>query len=121
MKKKVLGLLFMFCAFGFYKADAQEFSPFISSPYSGVTAGKLNPASLAGSKYKFDVTVFGFSSGVHNDLLIFPRKDILFNTGFYKDLWSYRSDFFDLQIPSNARTDIKNYLGKTTADDWDKD
>ncbi|MDR1593412.1 MAG: DUF5723 family protein [Prevotellaceae bacterium] len=120
MKKKVLGLLFMFCAFSFFKVNAQEFSPFISSPYSGVTAGKLNPASLAGSKYKFDVTVFGFSGGIHNDLLIFPRKDIIFNTGFYKDLWSYRSDFFDLKIPSAARQDLKTYLGKNSAN-WDKD
>jgi outer membrane protein OmpA-like peptidoglycan-associated protein len=121
MKKKVLGLLFMFCVFGFFKVSAQEFSPFISSPYVGVTAGKLNPASLAGSRYKFDVTLFGASSGVHNDLLIFPSKDIIFNTGFYKDLWSYRSDFFDLHAPTTARQDIKSYLGKTSADYSNKD
>ncbi|MDR2382729.1 MAG: DUF5723 family protein [Prevotellaceae bacterium] len=120
MKKKVLGLLFMFCAFGFLEVSAQEFSPFISSPYSGVTAGKLNPASIAGSRYKFDVTLFGASSGVHNDLLILPRRNIIFNTGFYKDLWGYRSDFFDLRIPKGARSDIKDYLGKTTSN-WDKD
>jgi outer membrane protein OmpA-like peptidoglycan-associated protein len=120
MKKKVLGLLFMFCVFSFFKINAQEFSPFISSPYSGVTAGKLNPASLAGSKYKFDVTLFGVSSGVHNDLLIFPRKDIIFNTGFYKDMWSYRDDFSNLSAQAPARSDIKSYLGKTTSN-WDKD
>jgi outer membrane protein OmpA-like peptidoglycan-associated protein len=120
MKKKVLGLLFLFCVFSLFKVSAQEFSPFISSPYSGVTAGKLNPASLAGSKYKFDVTLFGASSGVHNDLLIFPRKDIIFNTGLYKDLWGHRSDFFDLKIPQPARDDLKGYLSKTGAD-WKKD
>jgi outer membrane protein OmpA-like peptidoglycan-associated protein len=120
MKKKVLGLLFMFCVFSFSKISAQEFSPFISSPYSGVTAGKLNPASLAGSKYKFDVTLFGASSGVHNDLLIFSRKDLIFNTSFYKDLWGYRNDFFDLKIPTAARTDIKNYL-KYSSSNWDKE
>ncbi|MDR3246649.1 MAG: DUF5723 family protein [Prevotellaceae bacterium] len=121
MKKKVLGLLFMFCAFSFYEVKAQEFSPFISSPYSGVTAGKLNPASLAGSKYKFDVTLFGASSGVHNDLLILGRKNLLFNTDFYKDLWGYRSDFFDLEVPSAARTDIKRYLNEGASFGKDKD
>jgi outer membrane protein OmpA-like peptidoglycan-associated protein len=120
MKKKVLGLLFLFCVFSLFKVSAQEFSPFISSPYSGVTAGKLNPASLAGSKYKFDVTLFGASSGVHNDLLIFPRKDLIFNTSFYKDLWGYRSDLFDLTIPTAARSDLRTYIGKSSAD-WDKD
>jgi outer membrane protein OmpA-like peptidoglycan-associated protein len=121
MKKKVLGLLFMFCAFSFFNVSAQEFSPFISSPYSGVTAGKLNPASLAGSKYKFDVTLFGASSGVHNDLLVFPRKDIIFNTGFYKDLWGYRNDLFKLSITTPARSDFKSYLKKLSVDDWDKE
>jgi outer membrane protein OmpA-like peptidoglycan-associated protein len=120
MKKKVLGLLFMFCAFSFLEVSAQEFSPFISSPYAGVTAGKLNPASLAGSNYKFDVTLFGASSGVHNDLLIFSRKELIFNTGFYKDLWGYRNDFFDLKIPTGARKDVKDYLKKTSAT-WDND
>jgi outer membrane protein OmpA-like peptidoglycan-associated protein len=120
MKKKVLGLLFLFCAFCFFKVSAQEFSPFISSPYSGVTAGKLNPASIAGSKYKFDVTLFGASGGVHNDLLIFSRKDIIFNTGFYKDLWSKRSDFSSLKLPTAVRDDLKYYLGRNTVD-WGKD
>ena len=120
MKKRLLGLLLMFCAFGFFKVNAQEFSPFMSSPYAGVTAGQLNPASLAGSKYKFDVTVFGASSGVHNSLLTFSRKEIIFNYDFYKDLWGYRSDFFDLNIPQGARDDIKHYL-KNTSSDWDKD
>jgi outer membrane protein OmpA-like peptidoglycan-associated protein len=122
MKKKVLGLLFMFCAFSFLEVSAQEFSPFISSPYAGVTAGKLNPASLAGSRYKLDVTLFGASSGVHNDLVIFPRKDLIFNTGFYKDLWGYRNDFFDLNIPGNARKDVRKYLNNTSVSGkWDKD
>ncbi|MDR1895965.1 MAG: OmpA family protein [Prevotellaceae bacterium] len=114
MKKRLLGLLFMLCVFSFI-AKAQEFSPFISSPYSGVTAGKLNPASLAGSKYKFDVTLFGASSGVHNDLLIFSRKKVIFNTKFYSDLLDYRTDFFDLNIPVAARNDIKGYLGYNSA------
>ena len=119
MKKRLLGLL-MFCVFGLLKVEAQEFSPFMSSPFAGVTAGKLNPASLAGSKYKFDVTLFGASAGVHNDLMILSRKELIFNTSFYKDMWSYRSDFFDLQIPTNARNDIKHYLRQNAAD-WDKD
>ncbi|MDR0385196.1 MAG: DUF5723 family protein [Prevotellaceae bacterium] len=120
MKKKVLGLLFMFCAAGFVKISAQEFSPFISSPYSGVTAGKLNPASIAGSKYKFDFTLLGASSGVHNDLLILSRKNILFNTSFYKDLASYRKKFFNLEIPAEARRDIKNYMKDGATANWDK-
>ncbi|MDR1897805.1 MAG: thrombospondin type 3 repeat-containing protein, partial [Prevotellaceae bacterium] len=119
MKKRLLGLLFMFCAFGII-VKAQEFSPFISSPYSGVTAGKLNPASLAGSKYKFDVTLFGASGGVHNDLLIFSRKKVIFNTNFYTDLLKYRSEFSDLNASTDARNTIKEYLGKNGAS-WDKD
>ena len=119
MKKRLLGFLFAICSFAL-TVNAQEYLPFISSPYAGQTAGKLNPASIAGTKYKFDITVFGASSGVHNDLLIFPRKDIIFNGDFYKDLWKYKSDLFDLNVPAAARTKFKDYLKKTTTE-WDKD
>jgi outer membrane protein OmpA-like peptidoglycan-associated protein len=120
MKKKVLGLLlFMFCAFGF-SAVAQEFSPFISSPFAGVTAGKLNPASIAGNKYKFDITLFGASGGAHNDLLILDRKEIIFNTSFYKDMLKYADEFSNLEIPAPARGNLKHYLGQNDAK-WDKD
>jgi outer membrane protein OmpA-like peptidoglycan-associated protein len=120
MKKKVLELLFMFCAFGFF-ATAQEFSPFISSPYAGVTAGKLNPASIAGSKYRFDITLFGASSGVHNDLLILSSKKLILKPSFYKDMWGHRDDFFDLRIPTDARNDIKHYVRDGVSANWDKD
>jgi outer membrane protein OmpA-like peptidoglycan-associated protein len=119
MKKRLLGLLFVFCAFGL---KAQEFLPFISSPYAGVTAGKLNPASIAGSRYKFDVTVLGGSTGVHNDLLMFSRKNLIFNTSFYGDLLSNRSDLFSMDLNSDLRKTVNKYLtGDHLFSDWDKD
>ena len=119
MKKRLLGLLlFVSCAFGL---KAQEFLPFISSPYAGLTAGKLNPASIAGSRYKFDVTVLGASTGVHNDLLMFSRKNLIFNTSFYGDLMSNSSDLFSM----NLKPELRKTLNKYVTDDhlfsaWDK-
>ncbi|MDR1170414.1 MAG: hypothetical protein LBK97_06235, partial [Prevotellaceae bacterium] len=119
MRKKVLGLLFMFCAFGFFKATAQEFSPFMSSPYAGITAGKLNPASLAGSRYKFDVTVLGVSGGVHNNLLTFPTSSI-FKSVFDGTFWKNIGDFKELNIPSEVRSAITgDYLPKFNVPDWE--
>lgn len=116
MKKRFLGLFLVFCTLPFWEVKAQEFSPFMVSPYAGVTAGQINPASIAGTKYKFDVTVFGGSAGSHNDLLIFPRKTQLFNINFYSDMNSHRSDFMKGNLPQDARDDIKRYLSRTKGD-----
>ena len=118
MKKKLLGFLFMFCALPFIKA--QENLPFVVSPYAGVTAGQVNPASLAGSKYKFDVTLFGLSSGMHNDLLLLSRKKEIFSMKFYNDLLKQRSDFLDLNASRDLRNVLEEYLGYTRAD-WTND
>ena len=121
MKKKVLGLCFMICILPLVKVSAQENLPFVVSPYAGVTAGQVNPASLAGSKYKFDATVFGLSSGAHNDLLIFSRKKEIFSMKFYNDLLKQRSDFFDLNNTSGVKNTVKDYLSYTGSDYGNKD
>ncbi|MDR1055928.1 MAG: DUF5723 family protein [Prevotellaceae bacterium] len=120
MKRRLLTLFLLFSVLPFADIMAQEFLPFYSSPYSGVTGVQLNPASIAGSKYKFDVTVFGGSVGVHNDLLKFSRKKVLFNPNFYQDMWSSRKDFWNADLSQDTRDMLKHYF-RTSGGNWGDD
>ena len=46
---------------------AQEFLPFASSNYAGVTGIHLQPASIADSRYKFDLALFSTSVSLYNN------------------------------------------------------
>lgn len=47
----------------------QRYLPFSTSNYAGVTGVYLQPASIADSRYKFDMTIFGFESTFNNNYL----------------------------------------------------
>ncbi len=50
------------------QSSAQEFLPFASSNYAGVTGIQLQPASIADSRYKFDLAISSTSFGMYNNL-----------------------------------------------------
>lgn len=64
------------------KLNAQGFLPFSQSNYSGVSGLLLQPASIADSRYRFDMALFGFELSVNNDFVSLDRR------AFFKpDLW----------------------------------
>jgi outer membrane protein OmpA-like peptidoglycan-associated protein len=110
MKKKLVVFVLFICTSGCFALQAQEFSPFTNSPFAGVTAGKLNPASLAGSNYKLDITLFGASANVHNDLLSFSRKKILYNPDFYSELCGNYLSLLNFQGNKDSKNFLKKYF-----------
>ena len=57
-------------------AKAQEFLPFLHDNFSGATGMLDNPASIAGSRYKFDMTLFGLNTTVYNNFISVDKKYI---------------------------------------------
>lgn len=58
-------------------SQAQDFLPFANDNYSGVTGVYLQPASIADSRYKLDITIAGLSFNVNNNFLFLDKKHIL--------------------------------------------
>ncbi len=78
--KKLLTLSLMIFLFA-PTQHAQEFLPFASSNYAGVTGLQLQPASIADSRYKFDLAISSTSFSINNNMygidpyaLVSPRK-----------------------------------------------
>ncbi|MDP4209784.1 MAG: DUF5723 family protein [Bacteroidota bacterium] len=59
---------------------AQPFMPFYGSSYSGVTGVELQPASIAESKFKYDITLLGGSVGFHGNYFNM-HNSLMFNPG----------------------------------------
>ncbi|MDO9257978.1 MAG: DUF5723 family protein [Bacteroidales bacterium] len=48
------------------QANAQSFLPFASSNYAGITGVQMQPASIADSRYKFDLALFSSDISIYN-------------------------------------------------------
>ncbi len=68
MKKAAL-LLTAYLLISALSGYSQRYLPFASSNYAGVTGVYLQPASIADSRYKFDLTCFGIESTFNNNYL----------------------------------------------------
>ncbi len=75
-----------------------QYNPFATGPYAGVTGLYAQPASMADSRYKVDVTVMGLHSGIASN--------------FAGNLWSLDvNDFtYDLQGKNNMSSYIQAEL-----------
>lgn len=75
MRQKILliflQLTIIFGCSGILKA--QDFLPFVNDNYSGITGANLQPASIADSRYKVDVTLMGLSLSTYNNYLYIDR------------------------------------------------
>ena len=67
-----------------YQAKAQDWMGFYNSNYAGVYGIGSQPASIADSRYKFQINLVGFSSYTSNNLYQYPLKDLRTN-GFDDD------------------------------------
>lgn len=72
MRYRFLLLLFFAVIF----SNAQDFSGYRSGNNTGVNGVFFNPATIAGTGYKFDVNVFSISAGVANNQASFGLGDI---------------------------------------------
>lgn len=63
--KLLLVITILFCSK--LSLKAQDFLPFANDNYAGVTGVHFQPASIADSRYKFDLTLMGLSLDVYNN------------------------------------------------------
>lgn len=73
MKRIITGLLLSCCT---TYVHAQDLAGFRTSNYAGVNSVFYNPASIANSRYRFDVNVFAVNVGVSNNQLKYKLSDI---------------------------------------------
>ena len=69
--------------------SAQAFMPFAQSNYAGISGIFLQPASIADSRYKTDIVLFGAESGFNNNYISID-KDAFFKTSLWEE-----EDFVD--------------------------
>lgn len=69
MKKLRIILTSLVLSFSFFISFSQDFLGYSNSNYAGVSGIDLNPATIADSRYKFDMTLVGFSFNIANNYL----------------------------------------------------
>jgi hypothetical protein len=67
--------------------QAQDIPGYVTSEYAGISGFNLNPASIADSRYKFDMSLAGGGYSIYNDYLSL-------NGGFYKEIWKPSGEDF---------------------------
>jgi len=85
-------------------AYSQEFMPFTQSSYSGVTGLMLQPASIADSRYMFDMTFFGGSFYAANNYLAIERA-ALYKPSVWDDT-NFGDDYIFRKVGENDRTGL---------------
>jgi len=77
MKRHLYFLTFLLLTLILHQStNAQEFMPFTQSNYAGVSALGLQPASIADSRYKFDMTLFGLNFQMSNNYMAIDRSSM---------------------------------------------
>lgn len=71
MKKLMMLLAACLCCAAGY---AQDYLGFINSNYSGITGAQLNPANIADSRFRVDVTLTGFNLNAANNYIGLQRS-----------------------------------------------
>lgn len=78
--------------------SAQEYLPFATSDYAGVTGVHLQPASIADSRFKADIMLSGTSFGFYNDFLgidpyVFWHPKLTESLGEWEELQYVKKNF----------------------------
>lgn len=101
-----LRLLFIaiFFSFGSFKAQAQfTLGGYSNSHYAGIHGVPNNPATAAGTHYKWDVNIAGIQGGAGNTYIRFPRSILLHPPDSLQALKQNRDYFLDTAAASNKR------------------
>ncbi len=87
---KTIAVLFVILSFHF-QLSSQEFMPFAHSNYAGISGIVLQPASIADSRYRFDMALTGANVIAGNNYVAFKR-DALFNSSLW-ELDNFKDDY----------------------------
>lgn len=66
------------------QAISQEYMPFAQSNYAGVSGLLIQPASIADSRYRFDMALFGINTSFNNNYVSLKRE-ALYNPSIWDD------------------------------------
>lgn len=100
IQRSLVSCLFLFTGI---LLNAQDFMSYYNSNYAGIFGVHLNPASIADSRNKFDMTLFGASIGIQNNYIGMKRSAL--------DTPGKRFDFSDGSYPAFDDPDFQwNYL-----------
>ncbi|MGB1207335.1 MAG: DUF5723 family protein [Chitinophagales bacterium] len=91
-------VVLLFLSLSSLSLSAQDFIGFNTTPYAGVNSIDLQPASIAGTVYKFDITAVGASIFAHNNFAQFDPK------AFYS--WSLDPEKSSIMDGANGLTNI---------------
>jgi outer membrane protein OmpA-like peptidoglycan-associated protein len=67
-------IVFCFALLGAQTSRAQQNIGLASGNYAGISGAWLNPASIVDSRYKFDMTLYGYESYFSNNALLLSNK-----------------------------------------------
>jgi outer membrane protein OmpA-like peptidoglycan-associated protein len=97
---------FLFILFGTGRLSAQDFIGFTTGNYAGVNKVHYNPASIADSRYKADINLFGLSTYIGNNYFGIDRS-ALFNSNRFDD-----PDFAEKYLTRSSNQKLYNaFLG----------
>ncbi len=118
MKRKLRLLLLTIILTG-SQTFGQDFMGYRQSNYSGVSGGDLNPANIADSRFKVDITLGAFSSSVYNNHVYFnPHLMPYWWTQSLRDTadpkvqaWQNDPNFGTIIASENARDSVNANAG----------
>lgn len=113
MKKLYLAILLLI--FISFSSFAQDFLPFASSNYAGVTGLQLQPASIADSRYKFDMAISSTSVGFANnfygiDPSVIWHPNLLSDMDLKGPYISRNINGLDKSLSFNLKQDVFSFL-----------
>ena len=100
MKKHLYFLFFFLLAHSL--TNAQDFLPFASSNYAGVTGVQLQPASIADSRYKFDMAVSATNVSVTNNFYGFDPY-LLWHRSLMNNL-DFKGPYISRNLDGNTKS-----------------
>ena len=96
-------------------ANSQDFLPFASSNYAGITGIHLQPASIADSRYRFDLALSSTSFGITNnyygiDPYVLSHPKLLQDLDFNGPYISRKNDGSDKSMIFSLKQDIFSFM-----------
>ena len=97
-----------------FSAKSQDYLPFVNDNYAGISSVHFQPASIADSRMKFDLTLAGVSFNLHNNY-IYLYSDSIPNLRrsqnlSFNSLAGLRYNGLDKFVYQDTRFDIMNFM-----------
>ncbi len=106
MNRILRSLLILVLLAAMNPVKSQDFSTFIHDNYAGSTGMFYNPASIADSRYKFDMEIFGLSNRIDNNWVQIDN-DAIFKWFRWKEV-DFKNNYLTLATESGNKYAILN-------------